>query len=455
MERFSLMERGRRWLARQLRLTETIYIEPEMAAMQPTRDRQDYDRESVITQALEAWRLNPLARRIVELTSQYVVGGGISISAENVKVNEFLKRWWNHPLNQMPLRVFEWCDELTRSGELFFILTTDAAGMTFIRAIPAIEIKDIETAKDDLQQETAYIQKAKMLMDTGSDEKRWPAYSAESGSSTVMIHFAINRPVGAVHGESDLAPLLRWLGRYASWLEDRARLNRYRNAFYFVVKSRFVSEADRLARQATLNANPPSPGSILVVDESESWEVINPKLEASDASTDGLAIKKMISAGAGIPLHFLAEPEGATRTTAESAGGPTFRHYEQRQEFFLEIVRQLARVALKRRALYVKDLDVEARIDVHGADLSARDNAALAIAASSMASALVELYDRGLIDEAELLRMVYRFSGEVVDVQDLVKKGKPKPVEDSKKVVKPKGAKVDTETGDAKGNAKI
>jgi hypothetical protein len=28
----------------------------------------------------------------------------------------------------------------------------------------------------------------------------------------------------------------------------------------------------------------------------------------------------MIAAGAGIPMHFLAEPEGATRTTAEAAG---------------------------------------------------------------------------------------------------------------------------------------
>jgi len=40
----------------------------------------DYDRETVIAQALEAWRVNPLARRIVGLISQYVVGGGISIS---------------------------------------------------------------------------------------------------------------------------------------------------------------------------------------------------------------------------------------------------------------------------------------------------------------------------------------------------------------------------------------
>jgi hypothetical protein len=46
------------------------------------RDRHDYDRDEVLRDALEAWRVNPLARRIVELTSQYVVGGGIAVSMQ-------------------------------------------------------------------------------------------------------------------------------------------------------------------------------------------------------------------------------------------------------------------------------------------------------------------------------------------------------------------------------------
>ena len=465
MARMTILERGRRWLVQRLRL-ETVYIEPGVGAAVNERDRSDYDRETVILQALEAWRLNPLARRIVELTSQYVVGGGITISSSNEQVSKFLKKWWTHELNQMPLRIYEWCDELTRSGELFFLLSTDAAGMTFVRAIPAIEIKEIQTAKDDLQQEKAFIQKAKMGLGEDTIEERvWEAYDSGAEEAdkdgrlkTVMVHFAINRPVGAVHGESDLAPMLRWLTRYSSWLEDRARLNRYRNAFYFTVKSRFVSEAERATRQATLNANPPVPGSILVVDESEKWEVIHPQLEANDASKDGLAIKKMIAAGAGIPLHFLAEPESSTRTTAESAGGPTFRHFEQRQEFFIEIIRLLGRIALQRRARYERGLDAEAVVEVQGADLSSRDNAALAIATSTMTSALVNLYDRGLINESELLRMVYRFAGEVVDVEEVIQKGKKVPRKAGEKRGRKKGIpnrkpiKVDTETGELKGS---
>ncbi len=422
------------------------------------RDRQPYDRQTVVQQALDAWRLNPLARRIVGLTSQYVVGGGIELRCDHAATQAFLKHWWQHTLNQGALRVYEWCDELTRSGEVFFLCSSDAAGMTYLRAVPAAQISAVETAENDLQQETSFVQALPGLID---ESKTWPAYNPAQDTResngrfpTVMCHFAINRPVGAVRGESDLAPLLKWLSRYAAWLEDRARLNRFRNAFYFVVRSRFVSEADRAARQANLNHHPPTPGSILVTDESESWEVIHPRLDSQNAAEDGLALKKMIAGGAGLPLHFLAEPEGATRTTAEAAGGPTFRHFEQRQLFFCELLRQLAQLAVRRRAAYDPALQAEAVIRVQGADLSARDNAALAIATRAASHAFFDLFDRGLISQDELLRLIYRFAGEGGGLSgiDLPQpphppKRKPKPAIDEN-VINP-------QTGEPRGAAAI
>lgn len=392
------------------------------------RDRFSYDREEMLRLALEAWRVNPLARRIVGLTTQYVVGAGLRIRADHAPSHQFLQAWWNHRLNQLPMRVCEWCDELTRSGELFLLISTDSAGMSYVRAVPAGEIAEVITAENDVQQELAYLQKAS---EAGAEPKRWAAYRGAEDSrgedgafQPVMLHYAVNRPVGAVRGESDLAPLLRWLSRYAAWLEDRARLNRYRNSFLFVVKARFQSEEERRQRQMTLTAQPPSPGSILVVDESEQWEVLNPRLESADANEDGLALKKMVAAGAGLPLHFLAEPESSNRSTAESAGGPTYRHFEQRQEFFTWLVSDLARVALARRSQVDGQIRPDTQLQVTGADLSARDNAALAEAMSKIVAALAQIKDRGMIDEAEFLRMAYRFAGEVVDVEGLLNRAK-------------------------------
>lgn len=419
-------------------------------------DRHAFDREELQRQALEAWRVNPLARRIVGLTSQYVVGGGVTFSSPHSATAAFLHSFWEHPLNRLAVRVYEWCDELTRSGNLFLLLTTDASGMSYVRAVPATQVKQIHSRANDLDQEISF--EMQPNWHASNESVTWPAYDAqtetlntEGGLKAVMLHYAINRPVGAQWGESDLAPVLRWLSRYASWLEDRARLNRYRTAFLYIVHAKFSSEAERRARQSALNAAPPSPGSILVTDENESWEALHPRLESDDAAQDGLALKKMLAAGAGIPMHFLAEPEGSTRTTAEAAGGPTYRHFEQRQRFFLWLLGDLLHAVVNRRSLVDGRVSRKAEITLSGADISARDNVSLAMAASNISLAVSNLRDRGLIDDAELLRLIYRFCGETVDIEELLKRRAKGPHPSSKgisHIAQP--IKIDPSTGEEK-----
>ncbi len=418
-------------------------------------DRYSPDRDQLLKDALEAWRINPLARRIVGLTSQYVVGGGITFSCAHAPTAAFLNTFWNHPLNRIPIRAYEWCDELTRTGNLFLLISTDASGMSYVRAAPASAVKAIHSRENDLDQETAFEMKPEAL---SGEPTTWPAFDPlqprlENGAfPPAMLHYTINRPVGAAWGESDLSPILRWLSRYGSWLEDRARLNHFRTAFLYIVRSRFSSEAERRARQSSLNAGPPSPGSILVTDESETWEVLNPRLESDDAGTDGMAIKKMLAAGAGIPLHFLAEPEGSTRTTAEAAGGPTYRHFEQRQKYFLWLLQDLLLKVVQRRSQVDRRVSSKAEITLHGADISARDNLSLAMAASSILNVLNETRSRGLIDDAEFLRLVYRFSGEAVNVEEMLARGRAAgPAPASNRAVPPQSAQaVDSETGEVK-----
>jgi hypothetical protein len=424
-------------------------------------DRYTYDREELQRQALEAWRVNPIARRIVGLTSQYVVGGGISLNCAHPATAAFLHAFWEHPLNRLPVRLYEWCDELTRSGNLFLLLTTDPAGMSYVRAVPASQIKEITSRPNDIDQEVRYEMQPDLSEDTNVAE--WPAYDPRSNQrdaggsfKPAMLHYAINRPAGAQWGESDLAPILRWLSRYAAWLEDRARLNHFRTAFLYIVRARFTSEADRRSRQSALNTTPPSPGSILVTDESEAWETLHPRLESDDSGQDGLAMKKMIAAGAGIPLHFLAEPEGSTRTTAEAAGGPTYRHFEQRQRFFLWLLEDMQRAVVYRRSLVDAHVSRRSEVSLNGADISARDNVSLSLAASNINSVLQCARDRALIDDGEFLRLLYRFCGESVDVPEMLARGKVvglpvvPPDKSPGRTNKAQPIKVEIETGEEK-----
>jgi hypothetical protein len=109
------------------------------------RDRYDYDRQTILSECLRAWRVNPIARRIVKLYTQFVVGEGISVESSHKATNDFLQKWWLHPLNSLDTQVMDWCDELTRSGNLFFLCSVDrSSGMLFVRAVPADQVSFIK-----------------------------------------------------------------------------------------------------------------------------------------------------------------------------------------------------------------------------------------------------------------------------------------------------------------------
>lgn len=303
------------------------------------------DVRSTQEQALEAWRANPLAFRIVALTTDYVVGGGLAVHSSLPWVETLLTQFWSHRLNRIPMRLYRWCDELTRAGELFLVLSTNPAdGLSYVREVPAMRIDRLETAPDDLERELRYHEL------TGDLAGRWwpgPAAAEALEGPQLMLHYAINRPVGGLRGQSDLAPILPWLKRYKEWLEDRVRINRYKGAFLWQVTVKNAGPGV-LERKRAQYMRPPAPGSVLVTDELEEWKAVQPAIEAGDAWLDGRAMRLMVAAGAGIPLHFLAEGESANRATAREMGGPTYRHYAHRRLQFVDLLLDLCGWVVRR-----------------------------------------------------------------------------------------------------------
>lgn len=362
-------------------------------------DRNAWDRKKVFAEALRAWRVNPIARRIVRLMTSFIIGKTLKIKAADPAVQTFLDDWWKR--NDLTRNLRRWKDEDTRTGNLFILFNVQADGMSILRAVPAEQIEEIETDPNDIESELRYFKDP-------SQTEAWQAYA--DGATRFIRHYASNKPVGSAWGEADLSPLLVWIGRYSSWLEDRVRLNRFRTAFTWLVVGRYKSEAERATREKYINQNPPKPGSILVLNAEggEAWAMMSPQLDSFDASMDGLTLKKMIAAGVGFPMHYLAEPEGATQTTAEAAGTPTFRTLEEAQSDFFEMVLDLARYALR-----AAGRNADAEIQIEGSDITERDNAALALALGRAYPNLSDLFDREAIDADEFMRLVYKMFAEV------------------------------------------
>jgi hypothetical protein len=301
--------------------------------------------------------------------------------------------------------------------------TVDQAGMTYVRAVPSERIKEIQTAPNDYQQEKFFIQ-------DDIDQTPWPAFDPnDTKQMTFMTHYPINQPVGCQFGESDLSPLLPWLGRLSTIVSDRVTLNHVRSMVSFVMQGKFTSPEDKAARQREIETHPPRQGSVLVTDESETWSVLAGKLDAHDAHSDILAVKKMIAVGMGVPLHYLAEPESATRTTAEAAGTPAFRRFDDRQKQFKHTVAAVLRTHLAVRRRAVPALPPNPGIVIVAGDVTERDNSLLSLAAARIEPALGDLFDRRLIESDEYIRIFYRMIGEFLDESKVPADGLRRPLD--------------------------
>lgn len=410
------------------------------------RDRYSYQRDTLNEEAVRAWRLNPLARHIANIYKIYNIDG-LSFKCGHPATEAFLRDFWNHELNNMEEQLEQISNEIFLTGNLFELFSVDKNGMSYFRVFPTDQIAQIVTASNDIMQETEYITKA---TEFDLEGRAFPNPRGKPASNTMhfMKHEAINQLAGTAWGEGEIWPDLPWLGRYASFLEDRVRLNRYRNAFMYVVQGNYKSKEEKESRARELNRNPPQPGTILVTDPSEQWGIMSPSTDAFDASEDGLSIKKMIMVN-NAPMHYAAEPESSTRTTADAAGTPTFKAFENRQKKFKTVILNILKTAVTRRAWHDNKIKADAKIEITSADATERDNAALALSTSQIVSAIGEMYDRELLDEQEYMRLVYRFAGEVLPQDQKIPKGIRKPLNKPANANQG-GIKTDAETGEVR-----
>jgi hypothetical protein len=390
-------------------------------------DRPWGDQLDGLTSAANLWRVNPLARRLVNLVTSFVVGDGITLSAEDAELARFLDAFWNHPQNQLSLRQYAWCDELSRAGELFVTLHLNPGdGMSYVRALPASRIDRIECAAGDYETELAF-HEAVGAGDPDYPAGRWwyapDAEEANDAARPVCLHFAVNRPVGCVRGESDLAPARAWLERYSRWLEDRVRLNAAMNAFIWLVKV----PGKLVAQKAEKWRLPPEPGTVLFVDKDvEEWQPLAPPVHANDAAADGRAIRWMIVAGGpGVGLVDLGEGEEANLATAKAMGEQRSRFMRARQSYFGWALASIALAAYNRAARLgyaqggARTLDA---IRVGLPDISPADNRDLGASAAQAAEALMRIGEAGLTGERWqrlALRTVLKFAGEPVTEEEV------------------------------------
>ncbi len=230
-----------------------------------------------------------------------------------------------------------------------------------------------------------------------------------------MLHYAVNKPIGALMGESDLTTIIPWLLRYSRMLEDRVRLHWAARAFVYLV----TGPATKVESKSSQYASPPESGSIIVKDETEEWAVVAPTLRGADASHDMKAVRMMIDAGSGFPPHWRGEGGDVNVATAEAMQGPPERSLQKRQEYFVWLLEDILYKAFLRSSVAPIDdrgPNYQELFTIDKPDISLRDNSMLAEAGSTISMAFATLQNTLLGKSPTLHRLavdlVTKFAGE-------------------------------------------
>jgi hypothetical protein len=258
--------------------------------------------------------------------------------------------------------------------------------------------------------------------------RRWlsPDHPEAALSDAVMLHYAVNRPMGALMGESDLTTIIPWLLRYSRMLEDRVRLHWAARAFLYLV----TVPSNKVDAKSAQYAAAPESGSIVVKDESETWETLTPSLRGADAGHDMKAVRMMVDAGSGLPPHWRGEGGDVNVATAEAMQGAPERFLMKRQQYFIYLLEDLLTQAFLRAVEIgaeptIGETDYKKIFTVECADVSLRDNSLLAKAASDVAISFATLQNTLPGKSQVLQRMftdfIFKFAGETIDDETLEK----------------------------------
>lgn len=379
------------------------------------RDKPLPRRQEDLSNALAAWRTNPLARRIVNLTKDHVWGKGLHPISKNRTIQKWIDSFWNHDLNLMDERWPKWIDALTMDGEVFpTFFQSEADGMTLCHALTSVQVEEIHWQPGDYEQLIEFGQRV-----SGDIALAWwPSILVAKPGVPCCWQYAVNQPVGVIRGDGDLTPTLPWLGYYSDWLEARVERNAALTKFYYDVS---VENAADVPDAKTRYASPPGDGTVVVHSASETHQIIQPEIGADDAKADGYAIRLMIANGGNVPIHWLSEPgEGGSEATSNNMNDVSYRHYETRQDFVKRRIAQLTRFAY-RRAVQAgavrKFLDDE--ITISASDISREDNQKLAESANTLAQTFATMIEKGLDRDRRLVALIYRFAGEDLDEAEI------------------------------------
>jgi len=266
---------------------------------------------------------NMLARRLIKLRVNYVIGSGLSIVSDRPEVSIALSRWWSDPYNAWPKRFQHRLFDLYTKGEwLHRPLTDTKTGFVRIADINTDAIADVLMDERDhgiidkvvIRELTEGTTRMKNVILPLIRHRLDPVTNAleKSPSGDVWLH-TINRSATQTRGSSELTSLLDYLESVDKAFYARIDMLRALASVYFDLEIEGMSEEQMRAYTSQHKALPPRPGTVWAHSPNMIMKPMTPDFRSNDMERELRLFQSLIVGSDGWPGMLFDDPGSAGR----------------------------------------------------------------------------------------------------------------------------------------------
>ena len=301
--------------------------------------------EKARTNSVASYRVNPMARAIIETYIAFCVGDvGVGFMCSNAEVEDVVREFWEDPANDMAGQQELMLRDLLLMGELGLeLMTGENTGVVRISPILVSEITAVTLIKrNPMWPDQLWFQ-------VGGEQLRAPLTVVRVSDESDLREGDVLwcRPWRAltsdVRSAPFMMPILDWLDSYDTVLSnliDRTSLSRY---LVWDVTIQGDQNAVNNFITSRGGTSIPRSGTIEVHNESVTWEAKTVSTGADEDNSANQSVLTMVAGGTGLQKTWLAEPDGANRATSQSMAEPVRRRVASVQKVWLNYMRDLLR----------------------------------------------------------------------------------------------------------------
>jgi hypothetical protein len=309
--------------------------------------------------AFEAKNHNPIAKRVIDIRTEYTVGRGFKISSKD---QGYLAQVDGVVMDiKLRDKAPVWSDEFDTYGELFIDnikwQSIDPSTIWQVVHEPDDVNKEVylfQSYPTDYQMFTGY----KVPGAPGSEKVESSKYIVRQVPASQYIHIKQNCVSNEVRGRSILFPIHGWLKMAKDLLEAetiRAKLQACQ--VFDVTITGDDQDVQNVAREYS---GMPVPGSLRAHNDQVKFENVAVMPQSSTGASSGIfeAVMSVIATNTGIPKeHLNVNSRAGSRATALVSSEPFAKVIEKRQIIFEDLIHRILAIELPRRGIpYQREL---------------------------------------------------------------------------------------------------